>query len=182
MESDRLCLICDKPLSEYNKRPVCYCHEVEGQLTKKQIEELRKRKGVEPEKEKIMPERGTCSNCERPDMMLVRRDAGDLCGSCSRAITRVSPENYATVLAAAREKYRGKGKMTAGKKARRADPNPIPPCAPQARAVITAGKRKSGEGQKPAKVESFGVPCTIKVYVEEKEILAVAGRIEVEAA
>ena len=182
MEKKRLCLICDKPLSEYNRRPVCYCHEVEGQLSDKQIEELRKQKGVEPEKEKIMPERGTCSNCERPDMMLVRRDAGDLCGSCSRAITRVSPENYATVLAAAREKYRGKGKMTAGKKARRADPNPAPAPDKPKRTVITPREGKSGAGQKPGKVESFGVPCTIKVYVEEKEILAVAGRIEVEAA
>ncbi len=180
--SQRLCLICDKPLSEYNRRPVCFCHEVEGQLSDKQIEELRKRKGVEPEKEKIMPERGTCSNCERPDMMLVRRDAGDLCGSCSRAITRVSPENYATVLAAAREKYRGKGKMTAGKKARRADPNPIPAPDKPKRTVITAGKPNQEAEQKPAQVETFGVPCTIKVFFGELEILAVAGRIEIEAA
>lgn len=126
--------------------------------------------------------RGTCDNCKRPDMAIQKQgELGKLCASCGGAIIGIDPATVSTVLAACREKFSGKGKIRSGPK-KKDDVNPIPPCAPQARAVITAGKRKSGEGQKPAKVESFGVPCTIKVYVEEKEILAVAGRIEVEAA
>ena len=176
-EKVRLCLICDKPLAEHNKRPVCYCHENEGQLTKKQIEELRIKKGINPGKEENMSERGTCSNCERPGMMLVKRDAGDLCGSCSRSITRVSPGNHATVLAAAREKYRGKGKMTAGKKARRADPNPIPAPDKPKRTVITPREGKS-EGQ----IETFTMPGRISIIVDDKEIFSRPCLIKVEGA
>ena len=177
----RLCLICDKPLAECNKRPICFCHENEGRLSDRQIAELRKQNGhpentKEESKEKAM--RGTCKNCGRANLSIAGKG---LCGSCYNALLGVPPENHETVLAACRERLAGKGKLGGGPK-KKDDAEPIPPCAPQARAVITAGKRKSGEGQKPAKVESFGVPCTIKVYVEEKEILAVAGRIEVEAA
>ena len=75
--------------------------------------------------------RGTCSNCERPDMSL---DSHDRCGSCGSAIFGVPKENWPVVLAAAKEKFQGKPKLAVGRKAK------VEGKAPK--------KAKSGEGVK----------------------------------
>jgi|GEM_PF-3968020 len=155
----RFCLICDKPLSEYNRRPVCFCHEVEGQLSKKEIEELQAKKGIQPEKEvkeEMANSRkvGTCANCKREGMAVQKRgEHGELCASCGAAITGVIPANVPTVLEACREKFSGKGKQHSGPKKKGADTNPAPPPPAQSGAVATAAEGKSGPGLRPADQE-----------------------------
>lgn len=153
--TDRLCLICDKPLSELNRRPVCFCHEVEGQLTKKQIEELMAKKGVQPEERRKAVKRGICPKCD--DGREKTLPARGLCHEHYREYRRAYLEEV---------------------QRSRSDAQP----APAGRAVITAPAPVPETDPSPARVENFGLPCVIRVFVGSQEILSVAGRIEIEAA
>lgn len=152
--TDRLCLICDKPLAEYNKRPVCYCHEVEGQLSQREIAELMAKKGVQPEERRPTVKRGVCPKCA--DGREKTLPARGLCHNHYREYRR----NYLEELQRSRS-----------------DAQP----APAGRAVITAPKPESAADPSPAKVENFGLPCVIRVFVGSQEILTVPGRMEIEA-
>jgi hypothetical protein len=128
---------------------------------------------------------GTCVNCGRENMA-IRTLYGhkDLCSTCGGSLLRVDPENHETVLAACREKLMGKGRLKNPRAGRPAPPkkSTIAPAAPRPpAAVITAPKPESGEDQSPAKVENFGLPCVIRVFVGSQEILTVPGRMEIEA-
>ena len=181
--TDRLCLLCGNYLAEQNPDDFCYRHSVFEikEFRKKQRELGRK----EPEEERSMKSRmGTCSNCKREGMP-IRTLYGhkDLCATCGGSLLRVQAENHEAVLVACREKLMGKGRLRSPRAVR-----PVPPkedtvaSSPRpTAAVITAPKPESGEEQGPARVENFGLPCVIRVFVGSQEILSVAGRIEIEA-
>jgi len=180
--TDRLCLLCGNYLAEQNPDDFCYRHSVF------EVKEFRKRqRGLrqEPEEEQRMKSvTGTCVNCGRENMA-IRTLYGhkDLCATCGGSLLRVPAENHEAVLAACREKLMGKGRLKNPRAGRPAPPkkSTIAPAMHPPAAVVTAPKPESAADLNPARVENFGLPCVIRVFVGSQEILSVAGRIEIEA-
>jgi len=115
-------------------RGVQYSHDNPIRTIPEGCRDCTQGKNIKDRKEfKIMRKRGTCSNCERPDMALFY--PGGICGSCQTARYEAEPGKEKEALAAAREKYRGKPKLARGRQTEIQEKKQKP--GPKPRAVVT---------------------------------------------
>jgi hypothetical protein len=72
----------------------------------------KKKNPHKPAEYKYDLERGTCTNCERPDLILKRTNYGDCCSYCRKQIYGLKGKDAQKALAKARRDMWGRGKMS----------------------------------------------------------------------